>query len=1481
MFDPIDPKQSLPKMENGILQYWKEEDIFQRSVKQRLKGTGDLLDGPSGKGGDSFSFYDGPPFATGLPHYGHLLAGTIKDVIPRYQTMRGKHVQRRFGWDCHGLPVENLVEKENDIIDHQQIDEMGVTKFNDLCRASVQRYSKEWREVVERMGRWVDMDWDYRTMDPDYMESIWWVFKQLHDKGLIYEGHKPMHVCPRCVTPLSNFEVTQAYKDVTDTSVTVKFELEDSKGTYLIAWTTTPWTLPGNLFLAVGPKIHYSKVEFEGNHYILAESAVEKMFKGKEYKVKGNMAANKLAGKHFKPLFPYFIDTYKKQKNAFRIVTADFVATDEGTGIVHIAPGFGEDDYQIGKREKVDVLQHVTMDGKFIPEVTDFAGMDVKPIDDPAKTDRKVIEWLEKNNLLFSKESCRHSYPHCWRCESPLLNYATSSWFVNIEKIKEKLLSNNAKTEWVPAHLRDGRFGKWLEGARDWAISRNRYWGTPLPIWRNKETGDIEVMGSRDDLMAHAPERFSKITLVRHGESEGNLIPIYQGQEPGTDLTKTGQGQANATGEILSGRNQKSEIRNQIPAKVIYCSPLARTQQTAEIIAKETGAEVIVDDRLREVSFGEYEGKTVDFNDLAFVKARRAHKLKEKSPESIYHFPGMETWDDVQGRFSNFMNDILPKHRGEHVIVVTHADIVQNAKHFFTKEDPLKISHQPYPFYAEPKSFFWDHERGAQMDLHKDTVDVVTWNGNGSKSSVEIVLARHGQTDSNKNRLFQGHSNTPLNETGKKQAQDLAQKLKKESFDLIISSDLKRAVETAEILAKELNVPLEQKIDLLRERNAGDLEEKSIEKFLAKYPPVSAKCFSAAFHHTTPDGGESLSELFGRARAICDMLIEQYPGKRVLLVGHNGINRAIRSVIEHLTYKEAAELEYGNGDTITLSLHQPFERIPEVLDCWFESGSMPYAQSHYPFEHTSTPTPSSKGGGALPLSNEEGDGGRGLPLGFPADFIAEGVDQTRGWFYTLMVLSSALFDEPAFKNCVVNGIVLAEDGKKMSKRLKNYPEPTEIVDKYGADAIRFTLMSSPAVRGEDLRMSEQLVEESVRSVMLPLWNTYSFFVTYANAANFEPIATRRKSTHPLDQWILTEVQDLANRMTEQLDQYDLSATCAELHETIDALTNWYIRLSRRRFAGKSVMEEGESASEIQKIDVTEDDRLDALHTLYDVLLTLSQLLAPFCPFITDAIYLNLVAEDHGSVHLTDWPEVSKLTKGEQQLLDKTRLLRIIVSLGLSIRGEQKIKMRQPLASAVIAVPPALAKGTAFLEEDMQLLKNELNVKQLTFVEDPGSLATAVAMVDARKVGPRLGARVQEIIKAGKEGGFTKQDDGSVLILDETFAPDEVQIMYRGEEGQNVAADHGIVISIETTITDDLKEEGLARDLIRAVQRLRKESGLEFTDTIILAIEGLDNIMKIYGDLIAHETSSQLGKNKGEKHTIDLEEQKVTVQFEKK
>jgi len=1494
MFDPVAPKQRLPELEEGILRYWQEEDIFKRSLRLRSEGTGDLLDGPVGGKGEAFSFYDGPPFATGLPHYGHLLAGTIKDVIPRYQTMRGKYVERRFGWDCHGLPVENLVEKEQNIASRREIEEMGVDKFNALCRSSVQRYTKEWRTVVSRMGRFVDMDNDYRTMDPEYMESIWWVFNQLHTNGLVYEGRKAMQVCPRCETPLSNFEVTQGYKDVTDLSVTVKFELrkegKETKETeetkeYLLAWTTTPWTLPGNLFLAVDPKMKYVKWHYDKETYILSEKIFTQrmdpesplrpnpIFYAKAKNIgepKSHnesievISAKSLIGRQYIPLFPYFTEEYGKK--AFRVVGADFVTAEDGTGIVHIAPGFGEDDYKVGLREKVPILQHVTMEGKFVDAVTDFRSKDVKPVDDPSSTDRLVANWLDEHKLLFAQKMFSHSYPHCWRCDSPLLNYATSSWFVNVSKIKEDILASNAKTTWVPAHVRDGRFGKWLTGARDWAISRNRYWGTPLPIWRCNETKDLTVIQSRDELMAQQRIRFTKVSVLRHGESEGNLVPVYQGTCPGTHLTATGKKQAAAAADFLNA----GEI------SAIYCSPLDRTKETAAIIAKATGAPVIVDERLHEVTFGDYEGKTVDFSDLTFVKARRAHKLETNAPESIYHFPGMETFGAVHERISAFLEEVLPRYRGGHIVIVTHADPLQNIQHFFTLEDPMKLNHRPYPRYAEPVTFFWDHCTQSQLDLHKHVVDDITWGASEQKNDIQLTLVRHGETDYNaKDIVNGGNVDTLLNETGRSQVRVLAKKLKKKKYDVIISSNLKRAVETAEILSAELKVPHVAKWKELRERDMGDWSGKPEQKYRTTLP--NGVIASPGLSPSTPPGGESFEAFLRRLEGALQRIRAEYPGKRVLVACHGGPLKCLQALVDNLSLAEAAALAPKNAEAIDLKLPALMQRIPEVLDCWFESGSMPYAQDHYPFDFKNFPE-GPKAIGNWQLAKPKANSYK-PPAHFPADFIAEGMDQTRGWFYTLMILSTALYKQPAFLNCIVNGIVLAEDGKKMSKRLKNYPEPTEVVHRHGADAVRFTLMSSPAVRGEDLRFSETLVSETVRSVLLPLWNVYSFFVTYANAAKFEPVVIRRHSNHPLDRYIRAEVQDLVNRITRELDRYDLSAACSEMHDTIDALTNWYVRLSRRRFAGKGAVDE-EDTSPSAELSTHEGEQTEALATLYDVLLTICQVLAPFCPFITDAIYVNLVPEDHGSVHLTNWPDCKELTTEERALIERNRLLRLIVSLGLGIRGAKKLKVRQPLARALVALPPALAK-IALTEGDRDLLKNELNVKDLEFAADPGTLAERFAQVDARKVGPRLGARVQEIIKAGKAGDFTVREDGAVLILDEVLAPDEVNITYRSREGEDIAADKGVVVSMETTVTEALKREGLARDLIRAVQKIRKEAGLHFADSIALEIDDLQQILQEHGNVIAQETHAVLQENDGNPVRVNIDGSDVTVRLKKR
>ncbi len=1436
-FDPVDPRQNFPALEEGILKYWHHENVFQRSITMR-------------QGGEVFGFYDGPPFATGLPHYGHLLGGTIKDVIPRFQTMRGKKVNRRFGWDCHGLPVEYEIEKEQGIKSRQDIEAMGVAAFNELCRGIVQRYVKEWRHTVERMGRFVDMDHDYRTMDPDYMESIWWVFRSLADKGLLTEGHKPMHVCPRCVTPLSNFEVTQGYKDVDDLSATLAFKSTAEPNTWFLAWTTTPWTLPGNLFLAVHPETTYTKVEHEGRVYILGEPLLERVFKGKEYtKIGGSIRGSDLVGQTYEPLFPYFKDDYP---TAFRVVAGDFVTVEDGTGIVHIAPGFGDDDAGVGKREKVAILQHVTMDGRFVPAVTEFAGQEVKPKDEPTRADKAVIAWLKERGNVFKTESYRHSYPHCWRCDSPLLNYATSSWFVSVEKIKDAMVAANAKTAWVPDHLRDGRFGKWLEGARDWAISRNRYWGTPLPIWRTDDKSEMVIVGGRDELMAKKPIRYTKVTTVRHGESMSNVEKRFESLVPGSGLTKRGQEQAKETAAFL--KDQKVSI--------IYCSPMRRALETAEAIAKETGATIVVDERLTETGFGPHEGSAHDEDDLHARKARRMAKMESRDLEGYFYLDGMERMASMDERLHDFLRTTLPRHRSDHVVIVSHGSPLLRVRGYFTREDPYKLSVLPIPGFAEPIAYFWDHDIEGQADLHKHFVDDVRWPASkDSDRSVRLTVVRHGETDWNvDNKLQGGDADIPLNEKGRQQAIDVARTLHGRRFDAIVCSPLSRAAETARIIAKELGMEAPTVLEGLKERMFGDWSG-SIRDDVRRTHPTTHEHANLSMHHETPRNGESLSTFLKRMEYTSQSLLKEYAGKDVLVVCHRGTAHGLQAVIENLTHREASDRHLKNCETFELTLNPFLTRIPDVLDCWFESGSMPYAQERFPYKFDS--------GSALKIGKKSVD----VPKGFPADFIAEGIDQTRGWFYTLTVLGAALYGMSPFQNVVVNGTVLAEDGRKMSKRLKNYPEPGVVIDKHGADALRFALMSSPAVHAEDMRFSEKTVEEAVRGVILPLWNSYSFFVTYANLCGYEPAATSPKSTHPLDAWLRAELQDLTNRVTAALESYDLSGACALLHDGLDGLTNWYIRLSRKRFSGKGPGDAPEATA-----DQFSQDQRAALDTLHDALLTFVRLLAPFCPYVTDAIYLNLTKQDHGSVHLTDWPEEKELSPKETKLLEKTKALRNVASLGMTIRSENKVKVRLPLRTATIAVPSAILHASDFSDEDRSLLMQELNVKDIDFTDDPGSLGTRTVSVNARLAGPRLGKKVQEVIAAGKRGEFVENADGTITILGETLAPEEAPLHYAGAEGRGVAFSGGIIVSLDTKVDAELILEGDAREVIRFVQQKRKEAGLSVSDKIVLSVSGADELMAAHGRTIADQVNAVLGDANENASTLELDTLSATVSF---
>jgi isoleucyl-tRNA synthetase len=1122
MTNNFSKKSKIAEREEEILKFWQEKEIFQKTLEKNS---------PRGE----YVFYDGPPFATGLPHFGHILAGTIKDAVCRYQTMLGKKVKRKWGWDCHGLPVENIVEKELGLKSRKDILDFGIERFNEVARKSVVQYVDDWKKIIPRTGRFVDMEDDYKTMSPSYSETIWWIFNKLNDKGLVSEGFKTMFLCPRCETTLSNFEVNQGYKDITDISVTVKFELVDEPGTFILAWTTTPWTLPGNVALAVGKDIEYVKIENKNDdgkgitYFILAKERLEKVFTGFEYKVLETFTGSKLVGKLYKPVFDYYNnDGLKNGKNGFKVYPADFVTVEDGTGVVHIAPAFGEDDLMLGKKNDLPFIQHVGTDGKFKKEVTDFAGEPVKPKEDHQKADVEIIKYLAKKNLLFSKEKIVHSYPHCWRCDTPLLNYASESWFVEVPKIKDKLIAENKKINWVPKEIGEGRFGEWLENTRDWAISRSRFWGAPMPVWRCTECKKTHFISSIQELKEKVGKK-NDFFMIRHGEAESNILGILSTNiKTQNHLTELGKKQAKESVNKL--KDKKIDL--------IFSSPFMRSKETAEIIAEGLDypkEKIIIDDRLHEVLGGVFDGKT-DGEYQAYFKTRE--EKFTKTPE------GGENYTDIKKRMTEFLYDINSKHEGKKILIVSHNTplwLMFVGMNGMTPEEAIKTRVQGTAFIenSEIKEFNFvpiSHNRNYELDLHRPYIDEITF-----------------------------------------------------------------------------------------KCNCGGIAK----------------------------------------------------------------------------------------------------RIPEVFDCWFESGSMPYAQNHYPFEN---------------LKDFDAE----KNIGFPADFIAEGLDQTRGWFYSMLVVSTAVFGESSFKNVIVNGIVLTSEGQKMSKRLQNYTDPIEEMNKFGADAMRYYLLSSPVVKAEDFNFEDSGVDEVVKKIIMRLDNVFSFCEMYGGDLKGR-VVDKTISTNVLDKWILARLKELANVMTDSMNKYELDRATRPIADFVDDISTWFLRRSRDRFKGEN----------IQDKDV-------AISTTLYVLKEFSKLLAPFLPFFSESLYKKTAGVGQlESVHLENWPEdiANPLSNEERELISSMIETRKIVSFGLEARAKLGIKVRQPLLSVKIKSQIILQKN-----ELSALVKDELNVKDVLFAE-----------------------------------------------------------LLSGE------------VELDATMTKELKEEGALRDIIRAIQELRKIKGLNPNDSCELVV----------------------------------------------
>ncbi|MEX2515265.1 MAG: class I tRNA ligase family protein [Candidatus Paceibacterota bacterium] len=1094
-------KSDIAKREEVTLEFWRDNNIFEKTLAK---------ESPKGE----FVFYDGPPFATGLPHYGHILPGTIKDVIPRFKTMQGYHVERQWGWDTHGLPLENQVEDHLGLETKKDISEYGIEKFNEVAKDFVLQYAEDWKRIIPRTGRWVDMDNDYRTMDSSYTESIWWAFSELDKKDLVYEGFKSMHVCPRCETPLSNFEVNQGYVEQKDIAVTVKLPLADAPDTSLLIWTTTPWTLPGNMAVAVNPELEYVKVvipenfdpkkydldvDFESGGYIFSKEAAQKN-EGKLHKLlflsmqddidSENFSGEKLIGKIYQSPFSYFQDKEIENKaGAWQVYGADFVTLEEGTGLVHIAPAFGADDLSLAEDHGIPIVHHVTESGEFTADVTDFAGMKVKPRDEGNEehlsADIEILRYLLDKDLLFNKENLHHQYPLCWRCETPLLNYATTSWFVEVSSFKDDLVAANENVGWVPKAIGSNRFGNWLEGARDWAISRERFWGAPLPVWKSADGEVVEVISSLADLKEKTKSS-NKFFAMRHGEADHNIKRIMSSL-PSNEHHLTNKGKE----EVREAITKLEDI----DIDFVFVSPMLRTKETAEMVKESldlSTEQIIIDERFTENKAGILEGKKVE----------KWHEVMDDLEPFSETVEGGETYTDIRTRMLSALFDINESYQDKNILIISHGL-------------PLRI---------------------------------MQW-----------------------------------------------------TSELIPNDEI-----------------------ITRRRTIGDMDTGSILK-LDFWPYPHNGDFELDFH---------------------------------------------RPYIDEVTWEE-------NG--------KEMQRIDSVFDCWFESGSMSYASKHYPFENDD-------------FSPDEGKG-------YPANFISEGLDQTRGWFYSSLVLGVGLFGKSPYENVIVNGLVMAEDGQKMSKSKGNYPPVTDILNNQGADALRFFLVNSPLVRGENVSLSTDEVDEVVKKVMYRLTNTFSFIEMYTTSEERETARTKEVQVeNVLDRWIMACLRQLIGDVTAGLGSYQIDKATKPIVKFIDDLSTWYVRRSRDRIRGE------DGADRDQAINVT-------LHVLREV----SKVLAPFMPFLAEEIYRDVSDGSVESVHLTDWPTADGNHEGTETLLADMRVLREAVSHAHDRRSQAELKVRQPLAKLTLRDDRLAGK-----DELLEILADEVNVEEIHFdteIDEPAVLDT--------------------------------------------------------------------------------------------------------------------------------------------------------------